>query len=62
MTAKPKQPPPPHVVELVDPSYQPTKADMEDEWTVPDITLDEAARRVLEPVKVRTIPRPRRTG
>ena len=61
MTAKPKQPPP-HEVELVDPSYQPTKADMEDEWTAPDMTLDEAARRVLEPVKVRTIPRPRRDG
>ena len=61
MTAKPKRPPP-HVVEFVDPSYQPTKADMEDEWTVPDMTLDEAARRVLEPVKVRTIPRPRRNG
>ena len=61
MVAKPK-PPPPLVVELVDPSYQPTKADMDDEWTVPDLTLDEAVRRVLEPVEVQTIPRPRRTG
>ena len=61
MAAKSKQPPS-HVVELVDRKYQPTKADMEEEWTVPDMTLDEAARRVLEPVQVRTIPRPRRTG
>ena len=41
MTAKPEQPPP-HVMELVDPSYQPTKAYMENEWTVRDMTLDEA--------------------
>lgn len=61
MTAKPEQPPS-HVVELVDRTYQPTKANMEEEWTVPDMTLDEAARRVLETVAVRTIPRPRRTG
>ena len=61
MAAKPKQPPS-HVVELVDPRCQATKGDMEEEWTVSDMSLDEAARRVLEPVEVRTIPRPRRTG
>ena len=60
MAAKPEQPPA-HVVELVDRTYQPTKADMEEEWTAPDMTLDEAARRVLEPVEARTIPRPRRS-
>ena len=61
MTVKPKQPPP-HVVELVDPSYHPTKADLENEWTVPAMTLDELARRVLEPVKLRAISRPPRNG
>ena len=59
MTDQPKRPPP-RVVEIVDPSYQPTKTDMEEEFDVPAMTLDEAARRVLEPVEVRTIPRPRR--
>lgn len=48
------------VVELTDPSYQPTKAEMEEEFEVPPMTLDEAARRVLEPVEVQTVPRPRR--
>ena len=55
----PKQPPP-RVVELVDPAYRPTKAEMEAEFDPPKITLEEAARRVLRPVEVRTIPRPRR--
>ena len=59
MTNQPKRPPPP-VVEIVDPSYQPTKAEMDEEFDVPEMTLEEAARRVLEPVEVRTIPRPRR--
>lgn len=54
--------PPLRRVELVDPSYQPTKADMETEFDVPTMTLEEAARRVLDPVEVRTIPRPRRNG
>ena len=61
MTDTPKRTPP-RVVEIVDPSYQPSKADMEEEFDVPPMTLEEAARRVLEPVEVRTIPRPCRTG
>lgn len=48
------------VVELVDAGYQPTKAEMEEEWSPPEISLEEAARRVLEPVEIRTIPRPRK--
>ena len=58
---EPKQPPR-RVVELVDPSYQPTKAEMEAEFDVPEMTLEEAARRVLEPVDVRMVPRPREGG
>ena len=61
MTDTPRRPPP-RVVEIVDPSYQPSKADMEEEFDVSPMTLEEAARRVLEPVEVRTIPRPCRTG
>ena len=52
--------PPRRVVEIVNPSYQPSKADMLEEFDVPEMTLEEAARRVLEPVEVVTIPRPRR--
>lgn len=55
----PKQPSP-RIVEVVDPAYNPTKADLEAEFKLPQITLEEAARRVLEQVEVRTIPRPRR--
>ena len=60
MTTKqqPKQPSR-RKVEIVNPTYQPSKAEQEEEWTVPDISLEEAARRVLEPVDVVTIPRPR---
>lgn len=47
------------VVEVVDAAYQPTKAEMEEEWEVPEMSLEEAARRVLAPVEVVTIPRPR---
>ena len=58
---EPKKPPR-RLVELVDPAYQPRKAEREEEWTPPDISLEEAARRVLEPVDVVTIPRPRKEG
>lgn len=57
MTGTSKRPPP-RVVEFVDPSYQPSKADMEEVFDVPPMTLEEAVRRVLEPVEVRTVPRP----
>jgi len=59
MTDTPKCPPR-RVVELVEAGYQPTKAEMEEEWSPPEISLEEAARRVLEPVEIRTIPRPRK--
>ena len=39
-------------LEIVEPSYQPSKADMEEEFTVPEMTLEEAARRLLSPVEV----------
>lgn len=33
-------------------AYQPTKAEMEEEWEVPEMSLEEAAKRVLAPVEV----------
>ena len=59
MADQPKRPPR-RVVEIVNPAYQPSKADMEEEFDVPEMALEEAARRVMEPVEVVTIPRPRR--
>ena len=56
---KPKQPRA-RLVELVDPAYKPTRAEMVEEFTPPKMSLEEAARRVLQPIDVRTIARPRR--
>ena len=56
---EPKRPLP-RVVEIVNPSYQPSKAEREEEFDVPEMTLEEAARRVLEPVEVRFVARPSR--
>ena len=50
------------VVEIVKASYQPSKADMEEEFDVPEMTLEEAARRVMESVDVKTISRPKKKG
>ena len=58
MTDKTKRQP--RRVEIVDLSYQPTKAEKEEEFTVPAMTLEEAARRVLAPVGVVQVPRPAR--
>ena len=52
----------PRRVESVDPAYQPTKAEKEEEFTVPPMSLEEAARRVLAPVNVVQVPRPRRSS
>lgn len=37
---------------LVDPAYQPSKADMEEEIRVPVMSMEEAARKLLRPVKI----------
>lgn len=52
-------------VELVDPAYQPTKADVEEEIDLSHLAgkfPEDLARMVLAPVDVRYIPRPRRSG
>ena len=53
---------PPRRLEIVDPSYQPPKAEKEEEFTVPEMTLEETAWRVLAPVDIVQVPRPRRSG
>ena len=50
----------PRRVELVRPTYQPSKAELEESITLPQISLEEAARRLMEPVEIHYIERPRR--
>ena len=55
---KPKSPP---TVELVDPSYQPSKAEKEEKITLPNTegkTPQDVARAVLRTVKVRHVRKP----
>lgn len=59
MPSKRKRPPK-REVEIVDPAYQPSKAEMEEKFSVLPMPLEEAARQVLAPVKVRRISRPRK--
>ena len=59
MSKTPKSPPR-RMVEIVKASYQPSKADIEEEFEVPEMTLEDAARRVMESVDVKTISRPKR--
>ena len=55
------KPPQPRDVELVHPSYQPSKAELEEPIEFPEgTTPDDLARAVMQPVRVRYIPRPRR--
>ncbi len=49
----------PRRVELVRPTYQPSKAELEESITLPQMSLGEAARRLMEPVEIHYIERPR---
>ena len=53
--AKPAEPP---VIELVHPSYQPSKAELEEDLRV-DATFEEAVQALAQPVKIRYVRRPR---
>ena len=55
MTQKPK----PRTIELVKSSYQPTKAELEEEITFPDLTFEEGTRRLVQDIKPRWIDKPR---
>ena len=50
----------PHRVELVRPTYQPSKAELEESITLPQMSLEEAARGLMEPVEIHYIDKPRR--
>ena len=50
----------PRRVELVRPTYQPSKAELEESITVPQMSLEEAARRLMQPVEIHHIDKPRR--
>ena len=47
-------------VELVRPTYQPSKAELEEPITLPQMSLEEAARRLMEPVEIHHIDEPER--
>ena len=46
-------------VELVRSTYQPSKAELEEPITLPQLSLEEAARRLMEPVEIHHIDKPR---
>lgn len=48
----------PRRVELVCSTYQPTKAALEEPITLPQLSLEEAARRLMEPVEIHRIDNP----
>ena len=50
----------PRRVELVRSTYQPSKAELEESVTLPPISLEEAARKLMEPVEIHHIDKPRR--
>ena len=56
-----REPPNPREFELVHPSYQPSKADLEEDLRI-DATPEELVQAVLQPEKVRYVRRPRRGG
>ena len=50
--------PKPRTIELVRSSYQPTKAEQEEEFTI-EASLEEMTKALVPPVKIRWIDRPR---
>ena len=52
--------PEPQEVELVHPSYQPSKAELEEDLRV-DAAFDEAVQALVRPAKVRYVKRPRKS-
>ena len=54
-----KEKPKPREIEIVNPSYQPSKEELEEDVRI-DATFDELVDAVLLPVKIRYIDRPKR--
>ena len=60
MTAESRvKPPEPPVVELVHPSYQPSKAELEEDLRIEE-SFEEAVQALAQPVKVRYVKYPKR--
>ena len=57
----PKEPtkPQPRTVDVVDPSYQPTRAELREDLRI-NATFEELAKAVVKPVKLRHVKPPRR--
>ena len=53
-TESPEKPAEPPVLEVMHPSYQPSKAELEEDLRV-DATFDEAVQALVRPVKVRYV-------
>ncbi len=53
--------PKPREVEIVHPSYQPSKAELEEDKRV-NATFEEAIEALAKPVSIRHIPRPKQTN
>jgi len=47
------------VVEIVESTYQPSKAEQEEEFTIEEMSLDEAVERLLRPVQIRHTDKPK---
>ena len=65
MTNENPKPPPPRKVEIVDSSYQPIKAEVEEVLPplpdlYPAISPEDVARAIVDPVEITYIPRPRK--
>lgn len=57
-----KEKPPPkkrRVVEIVRSDYQPSKAELEEDVSI-DTSFEELMQAVVEPVEIKTIPRPKK--
>ena len=50
----------PRRVELVRPTHQPSKTELEEPITLPQLSLEEAARRLMKSVEIHYIDRPKR--
>ena len=61
MSTKPSTPTERPIVEVVHPSYQPSKAELEEDMRV-NASFEEAIKALVRPVRLRYIPRPKRPG
>jgi len=50
----------PRRVELVRSTYQPSQAELEESISLPPMSLEEAVRRLMEPVEIHHIDKPQR--